>query len=725
MSLEASYALTIDGTDAPLRVRSFLSEERVFAPYRVDVELEVADRTPLVAEALLGQAARFTLRDPLEPRVFRAVVDAIEARGRGYRVTLVPRLALLADAVDHRVRVGEDPIALAEEVLRAHHLDVERRLSRSAEPRAQCVQAFETDLDFVCRLLAEEGVLFHLEQDEGRDVVVLSDHTGAYPPVPGGDALALAEGEQAGLVGPEAIFAVESTRATVTDRVVLRDVDLSHPLADPSVESGSGPLEFYEHAAGYIRPDKGQELAAIRLEEARARAFVLRGKSNCRRLFPGATFQLTGDAAGALGRRWLVVEVSQRGIDFDAEPGNPEGRRHEAEFVAVPAASAYRAARCARPTLGGMQTGVVTGAADGEIHPDALGRIKVHLRWDRERAMDDQSSAWVRPVQPPTTGGFFLPRVGWEVLLGFEGPSADEPYALGRLYNAEGVPPEGLPGKKVRSAFGSRTTPGGGGANVLTFDDAAGAEGMYLDASRDYTERTENDKVSTVTADDVQAVGSTRTETVGIAKTVQVQGAETYTIAADRSLSIEGNHVISAATESVQVGGMRLFLIGGDHETQAATLSRMVGAAKAEVAIQGIDRHVTGFSTVAVGGSWQEIGGLSAATGVLGATSLVVGGLMSIGAREVSLKARSLKETYGAQQVKAGARHVESFGGAAKYKVGGSLRAKASSISFVAKSKITLHASGVKIVIEQGKITVKGALKSSMESVVTGDLTNG
>ena len=724
MNVEASYTLAIDGVDAPLRVRAFSAEERVFAPYRLDVEVEAEDHALLSAEAILGQPASFTIRDPIEPRVFRAVVDVVEARGRGYHFALVPRLALLSDAVDHRVRIDADPVALAEEVLSAHDLEVERRTSRTPEPRAQCVQAFETDLDFVRRVLAEEGVLLHLEQDESRDIVVLSDHPGGYPPVPGRDDLVLAEGEQAGLVGPESIYSAEITRAAAPDKVALRDFDPDRPLADLSVESGSGPLERYEHRAGYARSDKGRELAAIRLDEARARACVLRGKSTCRRLFPGATFQLAGGARDDLSRRWLVLEVSHRGVDHGADPGDSAGRRYEADFVAVPATAAYRPPRVARPTLGGMQTAVVTGAAGGEIHPDAMGRVKVHLRWDRERPADDRSSAWVRPVQPPTTGGLFLPRVGWEVLLGFEGTSGDEPYALGRLYNAEGAPPEGLPGKKVRSAFGTRTTPGGGGANVLTFDDAAGAEGMYLDASRDYNERTENDKVTTVTADHVHTVGKSRTETVGIAKAVAVKGADTYTVAASRSVSVVGNFVISAATESVQVAGLRLFMIGGDHETQAATLSRTVGGAKAEAAIQEINRHVTGVSTVAVGGSWTEIGGLSSATSVLGASTLVAGGPLSIRAREASLKASSLNEDYGSRKVKAGARRVECFGGAAKYKIGGSLRAKGSSISFVAKSKITIQASGVKIVIQNGKIKVQGRLHGSTVSVVTGDETN-
>jgi type VI secretion system secreted protein VgrG len=453
----------------------------------------------------------------------------------------------------------------------------------------------------------------------------------------------------------------------------------------------------------------------------------LTGRTTCRRLVPGATFRLRGGPRDDLDRAWLVLEVSHEGGDFGAR-ATAEGRRYEASFVAVPGAHAYRPRRgdahTRRPTLGGVQTATVTGPAGAEIHTEAHGRIKAHLRWDRVRPNDDTSSQWLRPVQAPTSGGFLLPRIGWEVLLGFGRVSADEPFELGRLYHAAAPPPEALPVGKVRSAFGTLTTPGGGSGNLLRMDDTAGNEGMTLGASKDLNERTENDKVVNITGDDVHTVGSNRTETVGILKTETVDVLQSYTVSATRDVTTVGRLTISAASESVLVGGLRLFQVGGDYETQAAVLGRTVGGLKAETAIQEVNRHVTGASSVMVGGSWTEIGGLSASTSVLGASSLAVGGPMSIQAKSYSLKASTLKETLASRTIHASGKRIEGIKGAAKYSIGGALSLHGSAVVFKADSKITIQASGATITVTPSSITIDGAFDASDASVVTGDETN-
>lgn len=94
--------------------------------------------------------------------------------------------------------------------------------------------------------------------------------------------------------------------------------------------------------------------------------------------------------------------------------------------------------------LGGTQTAIATEPASSEIHTEAHSRVKVKLRWDRSDPVDDTRSAWVRPMQPPTSGGFFLPRVAFEVLLGFARASGDEPVAIGRLDHGARPPAEGF-----------------------------------------------------------------------------------------------------------------------------------------------------------------------------------------------------------------------------------------------------------------------------------------
>jgi type VI secretion system secreted protein VgrG len=298
------------------------------------------------------------------------------------------------------------------------------------------------------------------------------------------------------------------------------------------------------------------------------------------------------------------------------------------------------------------------------------------------------------------------------------------PYEIGRLYNGQAPPPEGLPGQKVRTAFGTLTTPGGGSANLVRTDDAAGNEGLLINASRDYNERTENDKGITVKIDDIHSVGSNRTHIVGILSGVTVTSSQTYDVGASRDVTTTGNLTIKAASEKVAVGGLRIFQVGGDYETTAGSVKRAVVGAKAEVAIQEVNRHVTGVSTVLVGGGWTEVGGLSAATSVLGASTLKVAGPMSVDAKDYSLKASSLKEEYASRKIRAGGKRNESIGGPAKYSIDGALTMKGSNVFFKASSKLTIKAGGVTITITPSAVKIKGAFDSSEASIVTGDETN-
>jgi type VI secretion system secreted protein VgrG len=718
MSLGDAFKLSITGCSSRLYVVRVEGVERVHAPFQFTVTVRVDDGVPVDAEVVLGEKASLTLAHESEPRVVRGVIDAMEEMATGYRFTLASRVTALGDTVDHRVFLDRDALEIAESVLREHGVTVKKRLVRALPKRAQCVQAFESDLAFVSRILAEEGILWHSEHDAD-EAVVLTDNAGAYAPIAGDETIAFAH--DAGLVGAEAVFAAAHTRGAVHDKVTLGDYDFERPLVDQAVSAGSGPLERHEFPGGYADPSVGAALAKIRLEEAQARATVLRARTTSRRLSPGRTFKLAGAPREDLNGTWLVLELVHRGFDEGAESTDDGRRRYEAELVAVPTVIPHRPARVQAPTIGGVQTATTTGPGDAEIHTEKHGRVKALLRWDRLGKTDDTSSTWIRSLQPPTSGGLFLPRTGWEVLVGFSGASGDAPYQLGRMMNAEAPPSEGLPAKKVRSAFGTLTTPGGGSGNRLCLDDAAGNEGMNLNASRDYNERTENDKGTSVHGNDVHSVGANHTDIVGIAHALSVKGAHTYTIGGSRDVTTVGAFSIGTASESVSVGGLRSFQVGGDYETTAATLLRSVGAVKAEVAIQEVNRHVSGVSTVAVGGSWNETGGLTSSVSVLGASALTVGGPLSIKAKGYSLSASLLSETYAAKSVSAKGKRVEAFGGPAKYAIGGSMKMKGGAgVFFKAAAKITLKASGATITITPSAIKIRGTFDSSEASIVTG-----
>ena len=144
-----------------------------------------------------------------------------------------------------------------------------------------------------------------------------------------------------------------------------------------------------------------------------------------------------------------------------------------------------------------LQSAIVVGPENEEVHCDALGRVKI--RFPGMRPADHghangagasgapADSAWVRvasnwagngPGSHQQCGALGLPRVGTEVLVAFLGGDPDRPIVLSQLFNSRATPPalspDGeLPGNRYLSGLRSREV-GGRRANLMRFDDTRG-----------------------------------------------------------------------------------------------------------------------------------------------------------------------------------------------------------------------------------------------------------
>lgn len=69
--------------------------------------------------------------------------------------------------------------------------------------------------------------------------------------------------------------------------------------------------------------------------------------------------------------------------------------------------------------------------------PNNLGRVRVQFDWQKEQD-DGMMTPWLRMAQPYAGGGkgfSFIPEIGEEVMIDFEGGNAERPYVKGTLYN--------------------------------------------------------------------------------------------------------------------------------------------------------------------------------------------------------------------------------------------------------------------------------------------------
>ena len=228
--MSSIYTLEIGGK--PFGVSVVRGREAVGEPFSFEVFARPEGNNAI---AIGGEA---TLAWPLEDgsmRTVTAMVDAFEERGgagqdtfrqRGATVlNLVPKLSALADAAGHRVFVEQDALEITESILREYHIRLERRCERSLSKRAQRVQSFESDLAFVTRILAKEGILWFLHPQAANRVVAV-DHPSGFTPIV---EERLRVRSPYGFVTARSVWDISMARRAVSDKVTLRDFDLHAP----------------------------------------------------------------------------------------------------------------------------------------------------------------------------------------------------------------------------------------------------------------------------------------------------------------------------------------------------------------------------------------------------------------------------------------------------------------------------------------------------------------
>lgn len=574
-SAEAAFRFsTKDASPDRFHVIALSGTERLSSHYRFAITLGCRDAA-FEPMTMLGVDARLTLTagDGVLRHLHGIVARVTELGSPDgvplVELTLVPRVWRLGQRRDSRVFQHRTVAEIVAEVLDGARVPHRFQLHRTLARRDYCVQYQETDRAFVKRLLAEEGIFFHFEQPaptsseslvsaEHHEVVVFADAPFAYVPIDG-DAR-LHRRSSGVLDGAEHVELVRGSKRIRTGRTRVLGYDYERPRFQPLAEAATSTnevgntLESYEHDRVLEPTTVEAHVARLRLEERRRRSAEVSGTSNCRRLAPGRSFELVDYSQGSHAERLVVVEVRHRGKHVSAEGGvsvETGAASYENEFTCLPADVPFRPRRARRQLRQVVETATVVGPRGEEIHVDELGRIKVQFHWDRVGAGDDTSSCWIRPMQPWAGAGWgtqFIPRIGMEVLVGFVGGDTDRPVVLGSLYNGANAPPFNLPEEKTTSGLRTRSTPGGEGHNELVFEDAKGAERVYVHAERDLDVLVENDRSAMVRGDESTLIAGDRL--------IQVAGSNTRAVSGDELLFVTGNLVVDVVGNHVlRVGG--------------------------------------------------------------------------------------------------------------------------------------------------------------------------
>ena len=475
------YALQLgdDEGGSGLMVEAFAADDGVQSIGTRDV-IVLATDAALDLASLLGQSAvlETSLVDGTRARFTGLVSEAAMLGSFGglarYRLRLQPWLWRLGQVRNSRVWQDKTVMEIVDIVFQEQAPHAEWRWSdetaafmADAGARSYCCQYRESDLDFVTRLLTEEGLSWRIEEtDEGHGVVLFGDSSQASATPEDASSSAGGGIRFHGARAGEAHDSVQSLRARRSLRVGLSTV-LSYDYkakkavaaSVPTAGAVGGPnaplLESFDTPGQYFYADGAQarRYALLQMQANEARRHLWQARSTVRTLRAGTRFSLTqgplqagagaGDDADPAYVALRVVSVGVNNLPKPAREGLaelfgpipelleqtlPEQDPELAAVIAQANTSGYANLVDAiaadtpwrpvvgenglrhhpKPTAHGSQSAIVVGPGGGA---STSGADEIHCdRLGRVRIRfhwqeDANATCWVRVAQRSTGGG--------------------------------------------------------------------------------------------------------------------------------------------------------------------------------------------------------------------------------------------------------------------------------------------------------------------------------
>ena len=710
------------GNDA-LLLRAFTGYEAISQLFRFDLDL-LSEKPSISFDSIVGKPVTLNavLADGSERYwsgyVSRFAQGANDGRFTSYRAEMVPWLWFLTRTADCRIFQNKKAPDIIQTIFQdLGFTDFSVRLHGSFVERDYCVQYRETDFNFVSRLMEEEGIYYFFEHANGKHTLVLANDPGEHKPCPHQSTVRY-ELTAGGWQDDDVVLDCSAQQEFRTGAWAHTDYNFETPSTSLMVQaSGKNKYEIYDYPGEYRKRGEGDTLAHIRLEEQTMPTFVVQGMSDCRAFTSGYKFDLIDHYRIDLNQSYVLTAVRHTasiGSSYGGSGGFSDGEpSYRNSFECIPAKTTFRPQRnTPQPVVQGCQSAVVVGPAGEEIYTDKYGRVKVQFHWDREGKMNENSSCWVRVSYPwagKGWGGLNIPRIGQEVIVDFLEGDPDQPIIIGRVYNAQQMPPFGLPAGGVVSGFKSNSTKGGGGYNEVSLNDTKGTELIQIHGQYDMDTKIEHDERVNV--------GNNRTEGVGVDESITIGNNRTEKVGVDESITIGSNRTRKVgANETVTIGSNRTKHVGANETvTIASNSTKSVGASESTTIGSSRTETVGSTETVTVALMRTHNIGVNDMLNVGAAQEVSVGGLQAITVALARTKSVGLAETETiglAKTVTVGTDRKTSIGKDDSLQVGKNIVVNAGdSILFkTGDASILLKKDGT-VVIEGKDITIKGSGK--------------
>jgi len=414
LSSRSRFTFQLPSSQVETDLVNFGLHETLSSTFSARVLLATADEI-LSFDGIIGKESLLTVinNDNLsgDDRYFHGIVRKIEHTGMSgrkflYEAEVVPSIYFLSLRRNCRIFQETTTHEIIKTILEEAGITSDSyrfALENFDRKRGFCVQYQESDLDFISRLMEEEGIYYFFEHYKDKHVMVMCDSMSVHLPLNGNPSITCNSGN--GLVADKesvSHFTFSQRRtpeAFAHSNFFFKKPDLD--LTRKKTGAQQTRYEIYEYAALHTTQAHGDILAEVRMQQLLALRKQGHGQSSSCRLIPGYKFTLADHEANSLNVEYLITDVSHAGSQPQVLEENACGSASYANsFTVIPATIQYRPPLITpKPIVTGLQTAIVVGPKGEEIHTDEHGRVRVQFHWDRDGESNERSSCWLRVAQ--------------------------------------------------------------------------------------------------------------------------------------------------------------------------------------------------------------------------------------------------------------------------------------------------------------------------------------
>ena len=584
----------------------FRAREALSEPFVYHLEIRIRD-LPSSLGSFIGKLAEWTLtwtnRDPraFAGRIYEARLGA-SADGLPI-IHLVVRPAYWAASYARGTHFAQDKSSLEmfDAVTAAvPGLVVDKQAL--ADKRAYAVRYDETELDFLDRLLAQDGIFYYFIYDQGggayKHKMRLANAASGYADVPGDLTLSYAPGGESKI---EALgLGLDVAASAGTRRYHGFEVNKLDTPFRSTATVGKTWSSVYEHGH--------DELAGGALSAAQVTS---RGKSHvatveqAAELFSGSSTETAFFAGGRVALDWgdvgapkkIVLTVVEHEVRDDSRQGGQGSYSNswtgiDATIAFSPPVPAGRR-RAYGPMLGVVKN---TDGVDGEVVVDGQSRVPVTISQAVEADADKPFDpfVWLPVAQQwasSTHGAQFFPRIGTRVMVDFLYGDPDLPFVAGTFYTPSAAYPFDPASNATQTGWRSKTNKNGAIKQEFLFEDKPDSEEVYLYTGRNYRRQVDNDELGTIKHDRTIEVQNDHKETVKNDQTIDITNDQKETVGNDQTIDVKNNRKRTVTgKEDVDVTGARTITVTAKNTLESKQeIEIKVGPSSIKLTMTGIE----------------------------------------------------------------------------------------------------------------------------------------